>query len=156
MQKPRLNLSGLLTGLGILLIVSGCSMSQSGRVYSQSQAQRALSVYYGTIIELKDVTIEGGNSGAGTVIGGVAGGVAGSTIGRGRGSALATVAGALVGAAAGTVMEKESGTKAALEFTIELDDGRLMAVVQENDGDYRVGDRVRLLESDRGTWRVRQ
>ena len=145
-----------LTMLGTLLLANGCTTSQSGQVYSQGQAQRSLSVYYGTIIELSEVTIEGSNSGAGTVIGGVAGGVAGSTIGSGRGSALAAVAGALVGAAAGTVIEKQSGTKPALEFTIELDNGRLMAVVQEVDGHYRVGDRVRLLQSGDGTWRVRQ
>ncbi len=146
----------LLFILGTLLLTNGCTSSQSGRVYSQGQAQRSLSVYYGTIIELSEVTIEGSNSGAGTVIGGVAGGVAGSTIGSGRGSTLAAVAGALVGAAAGSVIEKQSGTKPALEFTIELDNGRLMAVVQEVDDHYRVGDRVRLLQSNDGTWRVRQ
>ncbi len=141
---------------GTLFIITGCGTSQSGRVYTQGQAQRSLSVYYGTIIELREVTIQGSSTGAGTVIGGIAGGVAGSTIGHGRGSTLAAVAGALVGAAAGSAIEKESGTKPALEFTIELDNGRLMAVVQEADGHYRVGDRVRLLQSGDGTWRVRQ
>ena len=142
--------------IGVLFALNGCSTSQSGKVYTRDQAQRSLSVYYGTIIELSEVTIEGTHSGAGTVIGGVAGGVAGSTIGHGRGSTLAAVAGALAGAAAGSAVEKQSGTKAALEFTIELDNGRLMAIVQEQDGYYRVGDRVRLLQSDDGTWRVRQ
>jgi outer membrane lipoprotein SlyB len=142
--------------VGALFTLYGCSANQSGRVYSQGQAQRSLSVYYGTIIELQEVTIEGSSSGAGSVIGGIAGGVAGSTIGHGRGSTLASVAGALVGAIAGSAIEKESGTKAALEFTIELDNGRLIAIVQEHDGDYRIGDRVRLLQGDDGIWRVRQ
>ena len=142
--------------VGALFTLYGCGTSQSGRVYSQGQTQRSLSVYYGTIIELRDVTIEGSSSGAGTVIGGIAGGVAGSTIGHGSGSTLAAVAGALVGAVAGAAIEKQSGTKPALEFTIELDSGRLMAVVQEQDGHYRVGDRVRLLQGGDGTWRVRQ
>ena len=142
--------------LGTLLLTSGCTTSQSGQVYSQGQAQKSLSVYYGTIIELREVTIEGSSSGAGTVIGGIAGGVAGSTIGSGRGRTLAALGGALAGAAAGSAVEKKSGTKAAMEFTIELDNGRLMAVVQEQDGYYRVGDRVRLLQGGDGTWRVRQ
>lgn len=146
----------LLALLGTVLALYGCGISQSGQVYTQGQAQRSLSVYYGTIIELRDVTIEGSSSGAGTVIGGVAGGVAGSTIGHGSGSTLAAVAGALAGAAAGSAIEKKSGTKPATEFTIELDNGRLMAVVQEKEGYYRVGDRVRLLQSGDGTWRVRQ
>ncbi len=146
----------LLALVSTFFTLYGCGTSQSGRVYSQGQAQRSLSVYYGTIIELREVTIEGSSSGAGTVVGGIAGGVAGSTIGSGRGSTLAAVAGALVGAAAGSAIEKGSTTKAGMEFTIELDNGRLMAVVQEQEGYYRVGDRVRLLQSGDGTWRVRQ
>ena len=153
--KPTSTILFLLL-VGTLFTLYGCGASQSGRVYSQDQAQRSLSVYYGTIIELSEVTIEGSNSGAGTVIGGVAGGVAGSTIGHGSGSTLAAVAGALAGAVAGSAIEKQSGTKPALEFTIELDNGRLMAVVQEPDENFRVGDRVRLLQSDDGIWRVRQ
>ena len=142
--------------LGALFVFTGCATSQSGRSYSQSQAQRSLSVYYGTIIELREVTIEGSSSGAGALIGGVAGGVLGSTIGSGSGRTLATVGGALAGLAAGSAVEKRSGTKAATEFTIELDSGRMMAVVQEQDSYYRVGDRVRLLQASDGTWRVRQ
>ncbi len=146
----------LLSILGALFIFSGCGTSQSGRVYNQGQAQTSMSVYYGTIIELREVTIEGSNSGAGAVIGGVAGGLVGSTIGSGRGRTLATVGGALAGLAAGSAVEKGARTKPATEFTIELDSGRMMAVVQEQDGYYRVGDRVRLLQAGDGTWRVRQ
>ena len=142
--------------IGTLFIFTGCGTSQSGRVYSQGQAQTSMSVYYGTIIELREVTIQGSNSGAGAVLGGVAGGVLGSTIGSGRGRTLATVGGALAGLAAGSAVEKKTGTKAATEFTIELDSGRMMAVVQEQDGYFRVGDRVRLLQAGDGTWRVRQ
>ena len=142
--------------LSALFIFSSCSTRQSGRVYHPGQVQRSLSVYYGTIIELRNVTIQGSSSGAGTIIGGVAGGVLGSTIGSGGGRALATLGGALAGAVAGTTIEAQSGTKPALEFTIELDNGRLMAIVQEPDGHYRVGDRVRLLQGRNGTWRVRQ
>ncbi|MBN2706518.1 MAG: glycine zipper 2TM domain-containing protein [Deltaproteobacteria bacterium] len=142
--------------LSLMFLVFGCAGNQSGRVYREHEAQRLLSVYYGTIIELREVTIEGENSGAGGVLGGITGGIAGSTVGSGRGRVLATLGGALAGAAAGTLLEQESSTKTALEFTIELDNGRLLAVVQENDGHYRVGDRVRLLESENGAWRVRQ
>ena len=149
----------LLTGSAILalsLLFCGCTTSQSGQVYSQGQAQRSMSVHYGTIIELREVTIEGSSSGAGAVLGGVAGGVAGSTIGSGRGRTLATVGGALAGLVAGSAIEKGAGTKKAVEFTVELDDGRVMAVVQEDGAYYRIGDRVRLLQGGDGAWRVRQ
>jgi len=138
------------------LLLCGCVQSRSGQVYSQGQAQRSMHVYYGTIIELREVTIEGTNSGAGAVLGGIAGGVLGSTIGSGRGRTLATVGGALAGAAGGAAIEKGSGTRSAIEFTVELDDGRIMAIVQEDGAYYRIGDRVRLLQGGDGSWRVRQ
>lgn len=138
------------------LLTAACAPRPSGRVYRGYESQRSYSVYYGTIIELREVTISGENSGAGTVLGGIAGGVIGSTIGRGSGRALATLGGALAGAAAGTLVEQENNIRPGLEITIELDNGQLLAVVQENDGLYRVGDRVRLLESETGRWRVRQ
>jgi len=39
---------------------------------------------------------------------------------------------------------------------VELDDGRLMVIVQGKDDEYVVGDRVRVVESRDGTLRVRQ
>jgi len=149
----------LLSTIAIFLLMpifTGCTTSQSGQVYSSDQAQRSLSVYYGTITELRQVTIQDRTSGGGAVLGGVAGGVLGSAIGSGRGRTLAAVGGALAGMAAGNAIEKQAGTKPAIEFTIELDSGQMMAVVQEDGAYYRVGDRVRLLQGDDGTWRVRQ
>ncbi len=157
-MKKTQHLTLILTAMIFLCapIFAGCGTSQSGQVYSSGQAQKSLSVYYGTIIELRQVTIQDKTSGAGAVVGGVAGGVLGSTIGSGRGRTLAAVGGALAGMAAGNAVEKSAGTKPAVEFTIELDNGRLMAVVQEDGAYFRVGDRVRLLQGGDGTWRVRQ
>jgi outer membrane lipoprotein SlyB len=139
-----------------LPLFASCTTSQSGQIYSSDQAQRSLNVYYGTIIELRQVTIQDRTSGGGAVVGGVAGGVLGSTIGSGRGRTLATVGGALAGLAAGNAIEKQVGTKPAVEFTIELDNGQTMAVVQEDGAYFRVGDRVKLLQGEDGTWRVSQ
>ncbi len=152
----KITIPTIIAAVAVALILTGCVQSHSGQVYSQGQAQKSMHVYYGTIIELREVTIEGSNSGAGAVIGGVAGGVVGSTIGSGRGRTLATVGGALAGLAAGSAVEKKAGTKKAIEFTVELDDGRVMAVVQEDGAYYRIGDRVRLLQGGDGSWRVRQ
>jgi len=145
--------------LAAFLALTGCLTPQTGQVYTRGQAQQSLNVYYGTIIDIRPATIKAKNSGLGTVLGGVAGGVAGSTIGHGAGSTLAAVGGALAGAATGNLIEDQAGTKPALEFTIKLEDGRVLAVVQEKDQEanyFRVGDRVRLLESPDGTLRVRQ
>ena len=135
---------------------AGCATSQGSKTYTRGQAQQALSVYYATVLRVADVKIETEPSGVGVVAGGVAGGVAGSTIGHGRGSTLGAVAGAVGGAAAGAVIEKTMGTRSALELEVEIDDGRIMVIVQEKDDEFMVGDRVRVLQSPDGRLRVRQ
>ena len=143
--------------LSLTLVMIGCqTTSQGSKTYTRQQAQRALTVYSGTVLKVAEVQIQGDQTGAGSVIGGVAGGIVGSTIGSGRGSRLATTAGALGGAAAGSAAEKARATRPALEIEVELDDGRLMVIVQEKDDEFAVGDRVRLIQSPDGTMRVRQ
>lgn len=138
-------------------LLPGCqTTSQGSKTYSTSQAQRALTVYSGTILKVAEVQIQSKQSGTGALGGAIVGGIVGSTIGSGRGRTLATTAGAVGGAAAGSAAESRMGTKPGLEIELELDDGRLMVVVQEKDDDFRVGDRVRLIQSPDGTLRVRQ
>jgi len=139
-----------------LPVVTGCASSRSGKVYSRDEARTAQQVYYGTVLRVEEVTIEGTQSGVGAVSGGVLGGVVGNAIGGGSGNVIATAAGAVGGMLAGAATEKAATTKGGLEIEVELDDGRLMVVVQENDDQYTIGDRVRLISGSGGTWRVRQ
>jgi len=141
---------------GFALFVSGCQTSQGGKTYSPGQAQTALEVYYGTILKVSDVTIQAPQSGGGAAAGAVVGGVIGSTVGSGRGRRLATTAGALGGAAAGSAVEGSAAQKPGLEIEVEMDDGRILVVVQEKDDEFAVGDRIRLIKSPDGTHRIRQ
>ena len=141
----------------LVFLVAGCqTTSQGSKTYTRGQAQKALTVYYGTVLKVSEVQIQGEQTGVGAVGGAVVGGIIGSTIGSGRGRRLATTAGALGGAAAGSAAEKARATRPALEIEIELDNGRLVVVVQEKDDEFAVGDRVRLVQSPDGTMRVRQ
>lgn len=141
--------------LGLALLASCLSESRSGRVYSQEQARVSHSVFYGTLLRVNDVIIEGSESGAGTLAGGAMGAALGSGVGRGSGQAVAVVGGAIAGAIAGSVLEKQSKTVAGVELEVELDNGEILALVQEKDAVYNVGDRVRLLRDAQGTVRVR-
>lgn len=157
---PHKNLLNLFL-LNILVLVvftlSGCmSGSTSGSVYSRDQARTSHSVYYGTLLRVEEVTIEGTQSGAGTVAGGVMGGVLGSAVGSGSGRGIATVGGAILGGLAGSSIEKGATTVVGLELEVELDSGELILIVQEKDGLYRIGDRVRVVKDARGASRVRQ
>lgn len=140
-----------------LFLISGCQPTGSAsRTYSRDQAQVAMSVYSGTILKVADVQIQNDQSGVGAVVGGVAGGVVGSTIGSKRTKTIATTAGALAGLAGGAAAEKAMGTKTGLELEVELDNGRIIVIVQEKDDAFAVGDRVRILEGADGSMRVRQ
>lgn len=145
------------TGLTILLIgalLAGCASSKSGQVYSRDEARQAMTVQLGVVEFVKEVKVEGTKSGLGTAAGGVIGGVAGSTVGGGRGSTLAALGGAIGGAIVGTVAEERLGRFDGLEITVKLDNGNAIAVVQEKDMMFSVGDRVRVLTTRSGTARV--
>lgn len=140
--------------LSAAALLSGCASSNSGEVYSRDQARRTQTVQLGTVQFVKNVQIEGTKSGVGAIGGGVAGGVLGSTVGAGKGSVLAAVGGAALGAVGGTVAEEKLTKKAGLEITVKLDSGSSIAVVQEADVMFSVGERVRVLTGSDGTTRV--
>jgi outer membrane lipoprotein SlyB len=158
MLSHKAGLSGLFSLMLLAtLLLSACMQdSRAGKVYSRDQARVTHSVYYGTVLRVEDVAIEGTSDGAGTLAGGAMGGVLGSTIGGGSGRAIGAVGGAILGGLAGAAVEKDLTTTQGVELEVELDNGELLAIVQEKDAEYRVGDRVRVLRDAHGAARVRQ
>lgn len=137
-----------------LSLLPACASSRSGSVYSRDQALREMRVQYGTITSIRDVQIEGTQSGIGAVAGGVTGGVLGSFVGGGRGQIVGGVLGALAGAGAGALAEEGITRKSGLEIMVELDNGEAVSVVQEADNTYYIGSRVRVLRGADGSSRV--
>ena len=129
------------------IMLAACASSNSGSVYSRDEARRVQTVKTGVVESVRPVKLEGTKSPVGTIAGGAVGGVAGSSIGHGRGSVVAAVIGAVVGGIAGSALEEGVTRKDALEITVKLDGGGLVAVVQEADDQFRAGDRVRLVEN---------
>ncbi len=137
-------------------IMTGCVSSRAGNVYSRDDARRSLTVYYGTVLDVRPVVIEGTKTAAGPLMGGVAGAAVGNSIGGGSGQAIATVVGGIVGALAGGAVEEGATRNQAVEITVKMDSGQIIAVVQEKDDEFKKGDNVRILKSADGTTRVRQ
>jgi outer membrane lipoprotein SlyB len=138
----------------LFFIITGCASSRSGHVYSRDQARKIQTVRMGTVKSVRNVLIEGTKSGIGAVAGGVTGGALGSAVGKGSGKRIATVAGAVAGGLAGAAAEDSLTKKEGIEITVELDDGEVIAIVQEADESFSVGDRVRVLTGQDGTTRV--
>jgi outer membrane lipoprotein SlyB len=107
-----------------ITVCTGCtSPSQKSKIYTRSQAQSALTVYYGTVLNVADVKIQTETKGeVGGIAGAVLGGVIGLTIGAGGGRRIATTVGGIGGAAAGSKAEKKLKIKPSVEIEVNFDD----------------------------------
>ena len=144
----------ILAVAALATVVTGCAApGLGGGSYSREQARREQTVRMGYVESVREVNLEGTRTGLGAGAGAVAGGIAGSGIGHGRGAALAGVAGAVVGGIAGQAAEQGLTGKRGVEVTVKLDNGQMVAIMQEADETFRPGDRVRIL-SDGATSRV--
>lgn len=142
--------------IALILITSflgACASSNSGDVYRRADTRKIQTVRMGVIESVRTVKLEGTNSNIGTAAGAVVGGIAGSTVGDGKVSAIGAVVGAVAGGLAGSAIEEVATRTDGVEITVKLDNGSLIAIVQEATETFSPGERVRLIESD-GTTRV--
>lgn len=137
-----------ITCLTLALAVTGCANTDvyKGSVYTGSQAKETRSISYGTIVSVREVTIQGNSSGViGTAGGGVIGGLVGSTIGGGRGSDIASAVGAVFGSLLGSTIEQKASQTTSLEMVIRKDSGEEIVVVQKKEAGLTTGKRVRIV-----------
>ena len=134
-------------------VLGGCASSMSGGAYSREQARQVQEVKMGVVESVRQVRIEGTKSPVGTGAGAVVGGIAGSNVGGGKGSTIGAILGAVAGGVAGSALEEGVMREDGLEITVKLDNGHMIAVTQEADEQFKVGERVRVL-SGGGVTRV--
>lgn len=138
---------GTATLVLLAAMLAGCASSKSGDVYTRDQARTVHTVKLGVVESVRTVRLEGTKTPVGTAAGAVVGGVAGSSIGGGRGQTIATVLGAVAGGVAGAAAEEGITRKDGIEITVKLDNGTMLAVVQEATAEqFNPGERVRVLE----------
>jgi outer membrane lipoprotein SlyB len=105
--------------------------------------------YPGVVEAIREVELEGERSAAAPMAGAVIGGAAGSSVGRGRGAAAAGTIGTVVGAVVGESVA-QGAPRPALEITVRLDEGRVIAVTQPAGPEsFKTGDRVRVVSDGR-------
>jgi len=135
----------------ITALLAACASSNSGDVYRREDARKVQSVRMGVVESVRTVKLEGTNSNIGTAAGAVVGGIAGSSVGEGKGSAIGAVIGAVAGGLAGAAVEEVATRTDGVEITVKLDNGSLIAIVQEATETFTPGERVRLIESGGNT-----
>lgn len=158
MKRGAIKPSVLLVCMGLILplFLNGCPSSRAGNVYSRDQARQAQDVRLGSVAGVRPVLIEGTEGVVGSVSGAAIGGIAGSTIGGGTGSDIAAVAGVLIGGLLGAAMEEGVTRREGLEIMVRLDNGQIIAVVQEATENefFPLGARVQVLTDYNGVSRV--
>jgi len=128
-------------------LMSGCAKDYSrpapNESYSRQTTSRSYAHTYG-VIESIDVTRANDTGIAGTVIGGVIGGVLGHQVGGGTGKTAATIVGATGGAVVGHEIEANNQGPDQYQITVNLGNGRLQTVTQDDINDLHVGSRVTI------------
>ena len=129
-------------------LLAGCASTpgddDAGARRAQQHAEQK--EYSGVVEIVREVEMDSERSGVAPMAGAVLGGTVG---GSGRGSAVGAVVGTVAGEAAA-----QAGTRPALEITVRLDEGRVIAVTQPAGKDsFKPGERVRVV-SDGRTARV--
>jgi outer membrane lipoprotein SlyB len=142
-----MKLSKLVLVAALSVLVAACASSNSGSVYKRDDARKVQTVKTGVVESVRSVKLEGTKTPIGTVAGGAIGGIAGGSIGSGRGSAIGAVIGAVAGGIAGSAVEEVTTRKDALEITVKLDGGAMIAIVQEADEQFHPGEKVRIVEN---------
>ncbi|MFZ5711118.1 MAG: glycine zipper 2TM domain-containing protein [Pseudomonadota bacterium] len=141
----------------LLLPLAACmdtGLSGGSGYYGTGVAQ-AQTVQLGTVVDSRPVQVGNPNGDlTGAVVGGLAGALVGNQFGKGSGNALATGAGAVGGAIAGTQIARQrgGGVQTSTEWTVRLDDGRLVRFQQPVSG-VPVGSRVSLTRAG-DSWRM--
>lgn len=127
--------------------LSACATSNPD-VVNRYQAQRMAVVQDATVLSVRPVTIDGQQSGIGTVAGGVAGGIAGSSIGGYRDGAVGAVLGAVVGGVIGNAVERGATQENGVEILVQLRNGERRSIVQGLGGEtFGIGEPVVLVTS---------
>lgn len=138
----------------ISLALTGCTVLPPGSVAQyRSNSQYSVMVRTGTLEAVRMIKVQGSPSGAGMLAGGVVGGLVGSKMGGGRGKKILTVLGAIAGAGVGANMEQNSSASRALELIIRMDNGEVVAIVQElSEEAFYNGQRVRVVNDNGQLW----
>lgn len=123
-------------------LLGGCAYPEPYAVYEPPVAQRT---EYG-VVESMQLYRDGYNSpvGLGTILGGIAGGIIGHQFGGGSGNTAATIAGAVGGAVVGNQVEK-ANARDRYRVIVRLDSGGTLALNEVGEGEFHVGDRVRVV-----------
>ncbi|MEF7614931.1 hypothetical protein V4F39_13490 [Aquincola sp. MAHUQ-54] len=150
--RPPRRLAGV-TALTLAALVAACSTT-SPDVVQRGDAQRLSQVQDGVVLSVRQVRVDGSQSGGGGVTGAVVGGALGASRSHGTEAAVIGVIGAVAGAVIGNTIERTATREDAYEILVQLPSGERRAIVQARGNEtLQAGDPV-ILVTTSGKTRV--
>lgn len=138
--------------MAIAILLAGCASDYSGNKYDGATVGEVQRTEKGQVISLRKVELKPESSVAGTTLGAVGGGLVGSAFGGGNAKLLTAAAGAVAGGIAGNAIATR--TQDGIEYTVKLDSGAVVTIAQAPTPAISVGQRVRIIYSQKGRSRV--
>lgn len=133
------------------VLLCGCTPNIGGNDYDVSGAGKVGSVEFGVVTDVREVRVNASDpskAGTGAAVGGVSGGLLGAgTIGGGSGRFVSGAVGGLLGAGIGHLIEQKATQQMGNEYTVRMDDGRTVAIVQGKEPPIAPGQRVKIINS---------
>lgn len=109
-------------------------------------------IQYGEVVSAEKIEIEQARTGQSAAVGSSVGSVAGAVLAERGNGWVGSLVGGLIGGAIGHAADKKRKYKPGWELIIRLESGEEVATqVLRKAGDFREGDRVRLVIGQRGT-----
>jgi outer membrane lipoprotein SlyB len=130
------------------LLFAGCATSNPD-VVQRYETQRLSQVQEGTVLSVRNVVIDGVQSGLGGATGAMIGGIAGSTRSSGAESAVISLVAAVLGGMMGNAMERGATREDGVELLVQLRNGERRSIVQSRGNEaLAAGEAVVLVTTD--------
>lgn len=136
----------LIVLLPLALMLGACTENIGPDHYNTSAAGQVTRAVRGTVLSVRTVQVSDGDGQIGKFAGAAAGGVAGSMIGGSDAAhILGALGGAVIGGIAGDAAQNQLSKQTGYEYTIQLDNGGIVSIVQGGDVVLQPGQKCMVL-----------
>jgi outer membrane lipoprotein SlyB len=145
-------ISVLLTSVALASTMVGCASTSGTNAYSRADVGQVTEVEFGTVLNSRQVLVNGTQSGVGTLAGGGTGAILGSHLGGGSGRAIGAIGVGVLGGIIGSKVEEKLTEKQGVEYVVTKEDGRTVTITQyleKNEVPIANGSRVMIQRDGR-------
>jgi outer membrane lipoprotein SlyB len=120
--------------VALMVSVAACS-HPSSTTYGDKEVGQTIETAQGSVVSSRVVDVSGEPGFVGAGAGAAVGASGGALAVNGPASLLVAIVGGLVGAGIGYMAEKQMGDRDGIEYVLQMDDGRLVTLVQNREED---------------------